>query len=43
MIDNFSVINTGGGGRDIMGFCHKRHAVMNPFFLFFFKGQGNTS
>ena len=31
----------GGRGEGHYGFCHRRHAVMNPFF--FFKGQGNTS
>ena len=36
MIDNFSGIDTeasgGWGGR--YGFCHRRHAVVNPFFFF---------
>ena len=35
MIDNFSGIDTGGGGGHY-GFCHRRHALM---ILFFFNGQ----
>ena len=35
VIDSFSGIDTegigGGGGHN--GFCHRRHAVMNPFFF----------
>ena len=36
MIDNFSGIDTEGmgGGQGHSGFCHRRHAVMNPFFFF---------
>ena len=36
MIDNFSGIDTEGGGEGQYGFCLRRHAVM---ILFFFKGQ----
>ena len=35
MIDNYSWINTEGEGGHY-GFCHRRHAVMIPYF---FKGQ----
>ena len=32
MIDNFSINTEGkGGGEGHYGFCHRRHAVMNPF------------
>ena len=40
MIDNFSGIDTEGmgeggegGGEGHCGFCHRRHAVINPFFF----------
>ena len=34
MIDNFSGVETVGGREgNIMFFCHRRHAVMNLFFL----------
>ena len=37
MINNFSGIDT-EGGEGTIGFCYRRHAVMNLSF-FFFKGQ----
>ena len=52
MIENFSGINTEGGGRGKHNsFCHRRHVVMNLFFLkdrsslqyFITQGMGQSS